>query len=172
MALLIDILDRVVAWIEARRTRESASVSRLIDLMHEACIALIEAEDPNSESIRYVQGKLRTLYKRATQELGGRLSEEDLDAVMRALERARIYYWLRVLDGMPKSEAEQLLSEVDESPESTSSLKGYLRIIRPLAPRDQLKFRLPRVGIEFARDLCLESIAELEVIRSRYTSKS
>src|SRR5207245_9424295 len=67
-----------------------------------SCRALVEVEDIQSDQATMLHEKVRLLYRDISTILRGRLELAEMDVVINALGSARIYYWIRILNRVPK----------------------------------------------------------------------
>ena len=95
---LLEIFERVTAWLESSARHNSDSIDGYLVIIEEVCEQLIELKPGIDDESRLLQERVRALYADAHLVLYPRLSRDDMFVVLRALASARIFYWIRVLD--------------------------------------------------------------------------
>jgi hypothetical protein len=155
---IIEIVEKLCSWWEARQESNKAARENVLRLAWTACHALVDVTDVHCDEARLLQERLRNLYENASTLFAGRLTGEELSVVITALGSARIYYWIKFLDGTGSEELEQLFEDdADRRTESGAAL--YYMIGRGNSTEDKL---------ERARDVCLHDFGKLEALLQKH----
>ena len=109
MMNILEVLDRLDSWRRTWQAAKEAAQRKVLRLAVDSCNALVEIEDVKSDAGILLQERVRTLYSSASELFRGTLQAEELEIVINALASARIYYWVRFLNGHASDEIEQLI---------------------------------------------------------------
>ncbi len=171
----IAVLDRLNAWrLEWHAARESM-VRTTLALALDSCHALINIEDIKSDSAVLLHERVKSLYQGVSGVLGGRLQPEDLEIVVDALASARMYYWIRFLNGRFGDELEMLIRRRSKTYGNLpSSLSAVYLAIKAVSPQSHPKDVPDEISDEsniMLREGCVADIARLELVVSRYGAR-
>lgn len=154
-------------WNEARDKRVHPTLRVALD----ACHALVALDEVRSDTGVLLHERVKSLYHGASSILGGRLQPEDLEVVIKALASARMYYWIRYLNGGSSDELEQLIrrrsGEYWDSPRSLGALYRAIKAVAPDAAVEDTSDVDAR-NLALLRDGCLADFARLELVVLRY----
>jgi hypothetical protein len=165
------VLDRLNTWRRQWNDARESMVRTTLALALDSCRALISIEDIKSDSAVLLHERVKSLYQGASGVLSGRLQPEDLEIVIDALASARMYYWIRFLNGQAGDELEMLIRRRSKAYGGLPSSLGMVYLaIRAVVPQSH-PADVPDLSEESLTTLkegCLADVARLEVVVSRY----
>jgi hypothetical protein len=170
----IDVLDKLNKWYrEWQRTRDSLAQSTL-KLALDSCHALVTIQDVRSDAAVLLHERVKSLYQLASSVLANRLQPEELETVIIALGSARMYYWIRYLNGATSDELEMLIRRklkiYGSIPASLGAVQFLLQSLTPGEPLDS-NDGVSAASLERLRHVCLADFAQLEVVVDRYNAR-
>src|SRR2546429_4474491 len=171
---MVDILktiDQLHSWISEWEKAKSSVRKNVLRVAANSCRALVEVEDIQSDQATMLHEKVRLLYRDISTILRGRLELAEMDVVINALGSARIYYWIRILNRVPKDAfKEEWASEAWALVRRRGRLMGKLTPSLGIAyyamvavcPNESPKDELTENTLTRLRDGCLRDFAQLD----------
>lgn len=83
------------------KIRRDDELDEYLSKIVEFIFCLVQEDEILSDEAKLIRENLRNIYQTVSASLKGRLEEDDIALVLRALSSARIYYWVKVLEGQP-----------------------------------------------------------------------
>lgn len=167
----LEVLDKLNTWRRDWQEARDSRVRNTLRLSRDACYALVEISDVRSDTAVLLHERVKSLYQGAASVLGARLQNEDLEIVMLALASARMYYWIRFLNGSTSDELESLIRRRLKIYGAIPSSLGAVEFaFNQLAPNAKWMdgSGVTTEALDVLRHRCLEDFAGLDAVVDRY----
>ncbi|MEW6323074.1 MAG: hypothetical protein AB1635_18545 [Acidobacteriota bacterium] len=166
MSKLVDLALDLFEWRQSESESRRGDVGAFLEKVHADCQALAAWSGTPDDESRLIQERLRAFYAVFSGLIGPDVPPTDREIVAHAIASARIYYWVRVLDGRSNEELDRLLlSRAGPRGAATTSL-GVVE--RALAAVTGSPYSVSaEQALDDLRQACLRDFAALDALRER-----